>query len=153
MRSSNVTLAGIVLLVALASVGVASAFAEWGCTPGFWKNHPESWPVSAGSPEQVFPMGDLNGDGAPDTYLHTLSYKGGPGMDGARRILIRATMAAYLNQNAFGENYTCSGDWILLYLHAIVSDDRDLMIANANLIDACNNSICEKENIGDFLWT
>jgi len=104
---------------------------------------------SAGS---AVSLGDLNGDGDPDTYLDTLSYKGGHGVDGARRILIRATIAAYLNQYAFGEDFTCSEDWVLLYFHGIVSGDRDMMIANANLIDECNNSICEKENIGDFLW-
>jgi len=42
VKISKLSLAGIVLLVALASVGVASANEGWGCTPGFWKNHPES---------------------------------------------------------------------------------------------------------------
>ena len=152
MKISKLSLAGIVLLVALASVGVASACEGWGCTPGFWKNHPEAWPDSAIQPEQPFPLGDLDSDGDPDTYLDTLSYKGGPGVDGARRILIRATIAAYLNQYAFGEDFTCSEDWVHLYLNGIVSDDRDTIIANANLIDECNNSICEKENIGDLPW-
>ena len=150
MKISKLSLAGIALLVALASVGVASAYEGWGCTPGFWKNHPEAWPDSAIQPERLFPLGDLNCDGAPDTYFDTLSYKGGPGVDGARRILIRATMAAHLNQVAFGEDFTCSEDWSLLFMHGMVSDDRDTIIANANLIDECNNSICEKENIGNF---
>jgi len=152
MKISKLSLAGIVLMVALASVGVASACEGWGCTPGFWKNHPEAWPDSAIPPEQLTGLGDVDGDGDPDTYIDMLGYKGGPGVDGARKILLRAATAAYLNQYAFGEDFTCSDDWFDLYVEAFLSGDRATMIANANLIDDCNNSICEKENIGDFPW-
>jgi hypothetical protein len=146
VKISKLSLAGIVLLVALASVGVASANEGWGCTPGFWKNHPESWPVRT-SPEQLFGKMDLDDDGDLDTYMDVLGYKGGPGVDGAMRILYRTSVAAHLNQRGFGRDFTCSDDWVALYTEANMSGDRATIIANANLIDECNNSICAKEHI------
>ena len=146
VKISTLSLAGIVLLIALASVGVASANEGWGCTHGFWKNHPESWPVRT-SPEQLFDGMDHDGDGDPDTYMDVLGYKGGPGVDGAMRILYRAAVAAHLNQRGFGRHFTCSDDWIALFWEANLSGDRGTILANAELIDECNNSICAKEFI------
>jgi hypothetical protein len=123
-----------------------------GCTPGFWK-HPDihPWPSYAPEPDDSMFVGDLNGDGDPDTYLDSLQYKGGNGIDGARRILLRASTAAYLNEIAFGEDYTCYNDWSDLFSDAYYHGDRHAMIDAAAQIDECNNSICEKDKIGNFL--
>ena len=149
----NIKLLGVVLLIALASVGVASACEGWGCTPGYWK-HPEihPWPSSAYEPDDNLLVGDLNGDSDPDTYLDSLWYKGGNDIDGAKRILLRASTAAYLNQIAFGEDFTCSEDWYSLFYDVYYFGDRHAMIDAAAQIDECNNSICEKGNIGNFPW-
>ena len=85
MKASKLSLIGIVLTVTLVFVGVVSA-EEYGCSPGYWKNH-DSWPGRI-SQEWTFGV-NLNGDQTQDTLLDTLKYKGGPGIDGAKRILLR----------------------------------------------------------------
>jgi hypothetical protein len=164
---------GIIVLVALAFVGVAAACEDscgdscgdgcgdcggcnLGCTPGYWK-HPDihPWPSDAALPgddffvgQRLTPDADLDGDGDDDTYLDSLWYKGGNGVDGAMRILYRAATAAYLNEMAFDEDFTCGaegsvyGEWYELYLEGYLSEDRDTIIENAELIDECNNSFC-----------
>ena len=67
-----------------------------GCTPGFWKNHPEAWPISTGTTlEDVFDVPDEFGlDSA--TLLDALEFKGGPGLAGMARNLLRQAVAGYL---------------------------------------------------------
>ena len=100
MKTNRFLLMGVVLLAALAFVGVASA-CEYGCTPGFWKNNPDQWRCL--DPDRIMdpPDADLDGDGDSDTFMDALNYKGGSGDDGAERILLRAGVAAYLNSCAF----------------------------------------------------
>ena len=67
-----------------------------GCTPGFWKNHPEAWPISTGTTlEDVFDVPDEFGlDSA--TLLDALNFKGGGGLEGMARNLLRQAVAGYL---------------------------------------------------------
>jgi hypothetical protein len=114
-----------------------------GCSPGYWK-HPDihPWPSEADQPDANLFVGDLDGDGDADTFLDSLWYKGGSGIDGARRILLRASTAAYLNEAAFGDDFTCADTWEDLFADAFYGDDRKEMIHAADQIDECNNSIC-----------
>ena len=129
-------LVGIVLLVALAFVGVASACTE-GCTPGYWKNnYPGAWPVPNN------PLGvNLNGDSQPDTYLDALNYKGGTGVEGAERILLRAFVAAYLNSMAL-PGYEPTPVVNEIFTSALDSGDRQTMLDAAAQLDAWNNVGC-----------
>jgi hypothetical protein len=67
-----------------------------GCTPGFWKNHPDAWPISTETTlEDVFDVPDAFGlDDA--TLLDALSFKGGEGLAGMARNLLRQAVAGYL---------------------------------------------------------
>ncbi len=96
---------GVSTILLLTVVGVAPAAAcDQGCTPGYWKNHTESWmsfetdehlgdvfdiPVALASFEEV-------------TLLQALQGGGGRGLDGAARILFRAAVASLLNAAALG---------------------------------------------------
>jgi hypothetical protein len=74
-----------------------------GCTPGFWKNHLEHWVIF--SPDQT--LGDVFvyqigwpsqfAELLDDTLLEALNYKGGPGLLGAARIMLRQAVASLLN--------------------------------------------------------
>jgi hypothetical protein len=148
---------GIILLVALAFAGVVSACENvcgscgdscgnccpppQGCTPGFWKNHEEAW-VGL-DPFGVMEINanklDLNNDNFDDKYIDTLHYKGGNGIEGAQRILLRSYTAAYLNEHKFGDAYY--GDYTEIW-NAFNSDDRQEMIDLASQLDAANNGIC-----------
>jgi len=141
MKTSRIPLlVGIVLLAALAFIGVASA-CEYGCTPGYWKNHPEAWPPCL-EPNKVMvpPNADLNGDGKLDTFMDALNYKGGSGDIGAERILLRAGVAAYLNSCAF-EDFPDDFSGFFIYLNNPVGQ-RTGMLDLAGFFDYNNNAGC-----------
>jgi uncharacterized repeat protein (TIGR01451 family) len=89
----------------------------YGRTPGFWKNHPESWKsgFTPGQfvqdvfaiPADLMPGGILNLDGknGKDTLIDALAYKGGSKLQGAAQIFLRAAVAALLNEAYYGADY------------------------------------------------
>lgn len=157
---------------------------EAGCTPGYWKqeHHFGSWPETVDirisvvpeeyetvdiSPdtllEDVFRSAhlgankefyDLNEDGAADTLLDALQFKGGPGVAGPARILLRAAVAALLNEAEFGDSYGAStllavygGVNIALDPNVANADpSRDDILALAKAMDIANNSNCPLGN-------
>jgi hypothetical protein len=129
-------LVGIVLLLSLAFVGVASA-CEFGCTPGFWKNHPDAWP----EPELQLPCHDfdLNGDDVIDTPMDMLNYKGGSGIEGAQRIVLRAYVASKLNKATWSDFPIDE----VTFINAIHSGDREWILHVAGEMDGFNNALCE----------
>ena len=134
MKTSRIPLlVGIVLLAALAFIGVASA-CEYGCTPGYWKNHPKAWPVEFVPAHPV----DLNNDGLDDTAMDMLRYKGGSGIEGAQRILLRAYVASYLNRGVWSD--FPNEDAVVI--EAIHSGDRAFMLNVASDLDGFNNGVC-----------
>jgi hypothetical protein len=69
----------------------------FGCTPGYWKNHLDRW--TGYSPDQS--VGSVFGS-APNpirgqTLEDALNYPGGTGLEGPKRILLRATVATLMN--------------------------------------------------------
>ncbi len=95
---------GVSTILLLTVVGVAPVAAcDQGCTPGYWKNHTESW-------VQFSPNQTLAGAGfvIPNQLasfrtvklIDALQGGGGPGLDGAAKILFRAAVASLLNAAA-----------------------------------------------------
>jgi uncharacterized repeat protein (TIGR01451 family) len=118
-----------------------------GCTPGYWKNHTDSWP----------PTGYATGDKVKDvfadaggfptqgnaTLLEALGFSGGPGVDGAAEILLRAGVAALLNASHPSVAYPRTPAQVLSAVNAaLASHDRDTMLAIAAALDADNNLGC-----------
>lgn len=106
LKNRGLALALVVALSAAVALTVAAtpAFATHGCTPGFWKNrglvlYNENLTVGA-----TIGHAAEGGIGAPfggDALLEALQYGGGPGIDGARQIMLRAAVASYLNASLF----------------------------------------------------
>ena len=81
---------------------------DQGCTPGYWKvpQHWDSWPApfspTKSTVASVFsnssPYGSL-------TLVEALKLQGGKGTDGAKQILLRAAVAAILNEAHPGVDY------------------------------------------------
>jgi hypothetical protein len=120
---------------------------ETGCTPGYWKNHTESWPPTGYSPSQktgsVFSGASAFPSLANKTLLQSLQGGGGPGTEGAARILLRAAVAALLNAAHPGTNYPRTTAEILTDVNAaLTSNDRDTMLALATELDGDNNLGC-----------
>ena len=113
-----------------------------GCTPGYWKqsHHFDSWtaPYDPGDPV----AGVFAGAGA-GTLLDALQGGGGSGVAGARKILLRAAVAALLNAASNGVEYPHSIAEIDAAVEAaLASNDRDTMLDLAGELDADNNLGC-----------
>ena len=139
-------------------VGPASAtnIGDQGCTPGYWKNHTSSWQEyqptsllqSASFPDgKAFELGAFTAKWGNATFKDALSFKGGPGLDGAFQILMRASAAAFLNAAHEGLGYPLRrfrepGTMQDSVNAALGSGDRDAMLALATELDGYNNLGC-----------
>jgi uncharacterized repeat protein (TIGR01451 family) len=89
-----------------------------GRTPGYWKNHPTSWPspyLTTQKVQDVFTIPsclknaagnlDLSKPSGKDTMIQALDYQGGTNLKGKAQILLRAAVAALLNERFFGADF------------------------------------------------
>jgi hypothetical protein len=133
--------------------GVTSASAvgtgNEGCTPGYFKNHPGVWEEykPTDTLASVFPDADL-GQYGQTTLLQALSFGGGSDLDGAKRILLRAAVAAVLNaaDDDLGyplQRFSGTGGGIINRVEAAInSDDRATILKLASTLDKANNLGC-----------
>ena len=118
-----------------------------GCTPGYWKNHTDSWAGTGYSPNQltgsVFSGASAFPSLASKTLLQSLQGSGGPGTLGAATILLRAAVAALLNAAHTGVAYPRTSSQIISDVNAaLTSNNRDQMLALASALDRDNNRGC-----------
>lgn len=123
-----------------------SAFAH-GCTPGYWKveQHYDSWVPTGYEPTDN--LLDVFGPNAfDDTLLEGLNYPGGPGVDGAKMILLRAAVAALLNATHPGIDYGPDEAQVLAQtaqrlagVGLTAAEHRTYMLALASAYDTLNN--------------
>ena len=119
-----------------------------GCTPGYWKNHTDSWAAAEVSPSQA--VDSVFGSANPNfptlgnaTMLAALAFGGGPGTAGAAEILLRAGVAALLNAAHPAVNYPLTvADVVSTVNAALASNARDPMLAQAAVLDSKNNLGC-----------
>jgi predicted secreted protein len=118
-----------------------------GCTPGYWKNHTDSWPPTGYSPSQlvksVFSQAVLYPALGNSTLLEGLSFPGGETLEGAAEILLRASVAALLDSSHPGVDYPRTTASVISDVNAaLASQDRDTMIGLASDLDKDNNLGC-----------
>jgi hypothetical protein len=118
-----------------------------GCTPGYWKNHTDSWAGTGFTPGQtagsVFSGASAFPSLAAKTLLQTLQGGGGSGAEGAAKILLRAAVAALLNAGHSGVDYPQTTAEILADVNAALSSgNRDTMLDLATALDSDNNLGC-----------
>ncbi|MFC4785140.1 hypothetical protein ACT8ZV_11720 [Nocardioides sp. MAHUQ-72] len=146
------TLGLVAALCGVVSPASATNIGNEGCTPGYWKNHTDSWEEAR--PDGYFSdkfsagtSGVLNGK----TLLAALDGGGGPGVAGAELILARAATAAYLNAANEGLGYpwrrTSEGldgrpPLVPTVKAALASKDRATILALATRLDNDNNLGC-----------
>jgi hypothetical protein len=116
-----------------------------GCTPGYWKNHTESWQgyapgqtvASAFSASSAYPSV------ASQTLLQALQGGGGSGTTGAAKVLVRAGTAALLNSAHSGvDAANTTAEVIAAVNGALASGDRATMLSVAAGLDLDNNLGC-----------
>ncbi len=120
---------------------------ETGCTPGYWKNHTDSWAGTGYSPDQttgsVFSGASAFPSLASQSLLQSLQGGGGSGTLGAAKILLRAAVAALLNAGHSGVDYPRTTAEILADVNAaLTSNNRNTMLALASELDSDNNLGC-----------
>lgn len=116
-----------------------------GCTPGYWKNHLNSW--GSVSPtarvNSVFSGTYLDSKLGSATLQQALSFKGGSTLSGAQQILLRAAVAAYLNAASAGVDYPLTVQQVVDQVNAALNTtDRDYVINTASQLDSFNNLGC-----------
>lgn len=125
----------IVLMMIGISIGPAAAWDA--CTPGYWKNHPEMWPVELDS---TFSNVGLAATGYEDVELMVaLNYGGGPGDEGAAKILLRTAAATYLNLKMWGTPEEI--ELLSLNLSWSIPRGRSTMLHIAEIYDNLNNEL------------
>lgn len=148
-----------IALVALAAASItvvpnltgsagATNIGNEGCTPGYWKNHTENWledDVSR-SYETDQTLRSVFGVDSDVTLLEALQGGGGKGVDGARKVLARAAVAAVLNAAHEGLGYPLRRGGATGLLTTVpstwISGDRDAILALAAELDGLNNLGC-----------
>lgn len=97
----------VVMVAGLSAVPTAQAvnIGREGCTPGYWKNHTDNWEETSPSTLVKAIFSDAPASVANMTLEEALAARGGPGADGAARILVRAAVAAWLNAAHEGVAY------------------------------------------------
>ena len=160
IRKKATVLAVLSMLVVSLIVAVLPVLAcTAGCTPGFWKRpqHFGYWTApyvpDGDTPTKVGDVfdADVFPDLADDTLLEALNYGGGPGAEGAAKILLRAAVATLLNA-AYDETQGFAWGWDWWYdnladqVHdKLTSGNRGRMIRMAEDIDGWNNQGCQLE--------
>ena len=128
----------------------------YGRTPGYWKNHPDAW-ISGYQPtnkvKDIFTIPssllsagilDLDGNKSNDTLMNALAYKGGTTISGAAQILLRASVAALLNEAYYGADYPAETSTAVLIAHVnsvLATLNRDAYLALATTYDQWNNGV------------
>ena len=117
-----------------------------GCTPGYWKNHEESWAGTgyalADTLEDVFNVPDSYG--LDDISMHAaLSLGGGPSVADKAALLLHHACAALLNAAHADVDYAMTTAQIIAECNAaLASGDKDAMTELKNKLDAYNNGGC-----------
>jgi len=118
-----------------------------GCTPGYWKNHPDSWPptgyATGQSVQSVFASAAAYPAIGSASLIEALDFNGGSGVEGAARNLLRAGVAGLLDASHSGVDYPRNpADVIADVDAALASGDRNTMLTLASAIDSDNNLGC-----------
>lgn len=114
-----------------------------GCTLGYWKvkQHHDSWPAPYATSSNLQTYFGL--DAFNDTLLAALNYRGGPGVDGAKRILLKQAVAALLNSAPGAVDYPLTTAQVTSQTAAaLATGDREVMLSLATTLDAYNNQGC-----------
>ena len=130
---------------------------DQGCTPGYWKNHPQAWPFTPFMPSDpissVFTIPECLADCSPDlastSLIKGLDFNGGGGICGSARILLRAAIASALNASHPSVAYPRTLESILEDTDAALAEcSRDPMLDLGAALDSDNNRGCPLNNDG-----
>lgn len=129
---------GMLLLMSTLLTTILPVLAcEYGLTPGYWKNiRKHDWPAGY-DPSDLFGDYFVDDDVGGATLMEALRFHGGPGIEGAKRILARAAVACLLSQAMFDPDEV---DWVVHDTNWwLLNGDRAEILKFASLLDKFNN--------------
>lgn len=117
-----------------------------GCTPGYWKNHLDSWVGTGFTPTKdlntIFNAASLGSLGTVD-LVQALDFGGGNTTAAAKQILLRAAVAALLNSASSGVDYPLTTAQVISQVNtALASNNRNTILTLAATLDGHNNLGC-----------
>jgi hypothetical protein len=120
-----------------------------GCTPGYWKNHPDCWECY----DPDYPLCDvftvpaqLQGEFCDDTLMDALNYGGGAGVEGAARNLFRHAAAALQNACDADVNYPMTVAGVIQHVNAALATlDKSMIEAAKGILAGYNESGCPQD--------
>jgi len=145
-KTGKILVLGVISILLFSGMLGASATINGGepggLTPGFWKNlkHVEHW-TSFSPSDQVEGVFDLPSElsSLDVSLMAALKFGGGKGALGMARSLLRAAVAAILNDAHPDIEYQYVGDIIDDVNNALASLDRDTMETLKDTLDEANN--------------
>jgi hypothetical protein len=142
-------IAATLVPLAAGTAGASTVGTGQGCTPGYWKNHPQSWEEYTPSMllGNQFQIPAQLASYRTWTFMQALQGGGGTGLDGAAQILFRASIASFLNAAHDSISYPLQRDHGTPTLRqrinsALASLNRDTMLSLASYLDGLNNAGC-----------
>ena len=146
-KTGKILALGVISILLLSGMLVASATINGGepggLTPGFWKNlrkHGEHWTCFSPS-DTVEGVFDLPNElsSLDVSLIAALKFGGGDGVLGMAQSLLRAAVAAILNDAHPDIEYQYTGSIIEDVNNALASLDRDTMETLKDTLDEANN--------------
>jgi len=124
-----------------------AAGGDEGCTPGYWKNHTDSWPATGfatgQSVQSVFSAAATWPAIASATLLDALSFPGGSGVEAKARLLVHAAVASLLDASHPGVDYPRTAASVIADVNAALATQNEATIlALQGALDADNNLGC-----------
>lgn len=115
---------------------------DQGCTIGYWKNHLDAWAATGFAPGQSL-VSVFGANALGENLQQALSYPGGPGVAGGKRLLLRQAVGALLSAAHSGVDYPVSlGTVVSATQAALATGNRAVMLELAADFDEANNLGC-----------
>ncbi len=125
---------------------VCTEVGDEGCSPGYWKNHPEAWSSTGYTPGTKVVAVFANAAAyIPNTHtlMDALNYRGGPKTADKAQILLRQAVAALLDASHPGVAYPISAAQVIQRTNdALASGDKDAILELKDVLDEYNNLGC-----------
>jgi len=124
-----------------------------GCTPGYWRTHHAQWAPTGYSPSDLVSSVFNNANPYHNRTLgEAIAFAGGPGVNGAKQILLRAAVASLLNASHPDINFTMSEAEVIAAVNAaLTSNNRNTMLTLAAQLDDDNNLGCSIDAHGNVI--
>jgi hypothetical protein len=118
-----------------------------GCSHGYWKNHPGSWPATGYSTSQtvssVFSQASLYPSIGPVSLMDSLSFQGGSDLNGAAQNMIKQATGSLLNSAHAGVDFPWQTAQLISDVNAaLASKNANTLLSLATVLEHDNTLGC-----------